>query len=248
MSSSLHEKTALVTGGARGIGEAIVRRLAAEGADIAFTYRNSRDTAHALAAELTETHGVRVLSIQADAGDPDEAARAVHEATQALGSLDILVHNAGFAAYGSIEDADVDDYRRQFSVNVDGVYAGTHAAIPFLNDGARIIIIGSIIGERVPFAASAIYGATKSAVASLARGWSRDLAGRGILVNTIQPGPIDTDLNPADSDFAETITSMISLARYGRTDEIAGVAAFLAGPDASYITGATINVDGGLTA
>lgn len=247
MSRELTGKIALVTGATRGIGAAIARRLATDGADVAFTYQNSQDRAEALGAEL-EALGVRAIAIQADAGDPDAAARAPFVAAEALGPLDILVHNAGVAAFVTGEEADQAEFRRQFSVNVDGVHAATRAAEPHLADGGRIIIIGSINGERAIFAGAGIYAATKHAVAGLAKGWAREFAPRGILVNVIQPGPVDTDMNPADGEIAAQMIPLLPLGRYGKPSEIAGLAAFLAGPDSSYITGTTINIDGGFSA
>ncbi|GGD10138.1 SDR family NAD(P)-dependent oxidoreductase [Aquisalinus flavus] len=247
MSHTLKDKNALVTGGTRGIGAAIVRRYAADGANVAFTYHSSKDKADALASEI-EALGVTALPIRADAGNPEEAANAVAIAVEALGPLDILVHNAGIAEIGPIGEADTGLLRKVFAVNVDGVYAATHAAVPHLGDNGRIIIIGSVNGEQAMMPGFAIYAASKHAVAGLAKGWARDLAGRGILVNVIQPGPVDTDMNPADGDIAARMTPLLPLGRYAKPEEIAGLAAFLAGPDASYITGATINIDGGLTA
>lgn len=156
----------------------------------------------------------------------------------------MLVHNAGVAIFSPV-DQDTDEvYDRQFGVNVKGLHVGTRAALPHLADGGRIILIGSISGEKA-FPATSVYSATKAAVAALARGWAKDLAGRGILVNTVQPGPIDTDMNPADGEFAQSMTGFVPLGRYGRAEEVAGAVAFLAGPDATYITGTTLTVDGG---
>ncbi|NHK28843.1 3-oxoacyl-ACP reductase FabG [Parvularcula flava] len=247
MSTSLKGKNALVTGGTRGIGAAIVRRYAAEGANVAFTYQSSKEQADALASEI-EALGVTALPIKADAGNPQEAADAVSIAVEALGKVDIVVNNAGVFGIAPVNEATYDELRRQFAVNVDGVHVVTTAAVDHLKDGGRIIIIGSVNGETSIFAGSSIYTATKHAVAGLAKGWARDLATRNILVNVIQPGPVDTDMNPADGEFAAGMTSMVPLGRYAKPEEISGLAAFLAGPDATYITGATINVDGGLTA
>lgn len=247
MTKVLTGKNALVTGGTRGIGEAIVRRYAADGANVAFTYQSSAERAEALARDL-EAQGVKAVAIRADAGNADEAAGAVAIAVEALGGLDILVNNAGIAAFLPLDESDQTELRRQFAVNVDGVFATTKAAAQHLPDGGRVIIIGSVSGERAIFPGASIYAGTKHAVSGLAKGFSRDLAARKILVNVIQPGPVNTDLNPADGDFADSMTQLIPLGRYASTEEIAGVAAFLAGPDASYITGTTINVDGGLSA
>lgn len=246
MSGRLEGKTAIVTGGSRGIGAAIAERLAAEGAEVAITYAARADAAEQVVARV-EQAGRRAFALQADAADPQGGADALAEAAERLGGLDILIHNAGIAAFAPIDDAPYDELRRQFGVNVDGVYAGTQAVLPRLRDGGRIIVIGSVLARTVPMAGGAIYGASKAAVAALARGWARDLGPRGILVNVIQPGPIDTDLNPADGAFAESFTKLTALGRYGRAEEVAALAAFLASDEASYITGAAIDVDGGMT-
>ncbi|EZP50468.1 MULTISPECIES: SDR family oxidoreductase [Sphingomonas] len=243
---SLTGKTALVTGGSRGIGAAIARRLAAEGATVAITYAGNTAAADATVAAIEQAGGT-AFAFQADAADPASQRAGVDQAAAALGGIDILVHNAGVATFATIaEDSDA-IFDRQFDVNVKGLHVGTRAALPHLTDGGRIILIGSISGEMA-FPATTVYSATKAAVAALARGWAKDLAPRNILVNTVQPGPIDTDLNPADGEFAAQMLSAIPLGRYGRVEEIAGAVAFLAGPDASYITGTTLTIDGGVTA
>lgn len=248
--TDLTGKRALVTGGSRGIGAAIARRLAADGADVAITYAGNRERAEETVAAI-EAGGRRGFAFQADAAIAGQQADAVRRAAEALGGLDVLVHNAGVFELSNMADADADatdSYRRQFALNVDGVFAGTAAAVPVMNDGGRILIVGSVNAVTAPFPGGAAYGATKAAVAGLARGWARDLAPRGILVNTIQPGPIDTDMNPADSDFAAMLTARVALGRYGRAEEVAALAAFLASDEASYITGTTVNVDGGFLA
>ncbi len=243
---SLSGKTAVVTGGSRGIGSAIAKRLAAEGAIVAITYAGNKTAADGTVAAI-EGAGGKAFSFQADAADPASQRAGVEQAAAALGGIDILVHNAGIAEFSPI-DQDTDEvYDRQFNVNVKGLHVGTRAALPHLHDGGRIILIGSVSGE-LAFPATAVYSATKAAVAALARGWAKDLASRNILVNTVQPGPIDTDMNPADGDFAQQMKSFIPLGRYGKVEEIAGAVAFLAGPDASYITGTTLNIDGGAAA
>lgn len=243
---SLLGKTAVVTGGSRGIGSAIAKRLAAEGAIVAITYAGNKAAADGTVAAI-EGAGGKAFAFQADAADPASQRAGIEQAAATLGGIDILVHNAGVAEFSPI-DQDTDElYDRQFDVNVKGLHVGTRAALSHLNDGGRIILIGSVSGE-LAFPATAVYSATKAAVAALARGWAKDLAGRNILVNTVQPGPIDTDMNPADGDFAQQMKSLIPLGRYGNVEEISGAVAFLAGPDASYITGTTLNIDGGAAA
>ncbi|MEG8040179.1 SDR family oxidoreductase [Sphingomonas sp. LR60] len=243
---SLARKTALVTGGSRGIGSAIAKRLAADGAAVAITFAGNKAAADATVAAI-ESAGGTAFAFQADAADPASQRAGIEQAAAALGGIDILVHNAGVAEFSSVTEDTDETYDRQFAVNVKGLHVGTRAALPHLRDGGRIILIGSISGE-LAFPATTVYSATKAAVAALARGWAKDLASRNILVNTVQPGPIDTDMNPADSDFAGQMLHAIPLGRYGKVEEIAGAVAFLAGPDASYITGTTLNIDGGATA
>jgi 3-oxoacyl-[acyl-carrier protein] reductase len=243
---SLAGKKAVVTGGSRGIGSAIAKRLAADGAAVAITYGGNKAAADATVAAI-EGAGGTAFAFQADAADPASQRAGIEQAAAALGGIDVLVQNAGVADFAPI-DQDTDDlFDRQFGVNVKGLHVATRAALPHLADGGRIILIGSISGE-LGFPASATYSATKAAVAALARGWAKDLASRRILVNTVQPGPIDTDLNPADGEFAAQMIGAIPLGRYGKVDEVAGAVAFLAGPDATFITGTTLNIDGGVAA
>lgn len=246
MGNRLEGKRAIVTGGSRGIGAAIARRLAADGADVVITFAGNQDAANKSVAAITAT-GRSGHAIQADAADPKAQRAAIAAAVGKLGGLDILVHNAGIAEFGSIDTDPAESFDRQFAVNVDGVFAGTAAAVPLMADGGRIIVIGSINAHSLPVAGLSIYGATKAAVFGLVRGWARDLGPRGILVNVIQPGPIDTDLNPADGDFAAVLKPGIALGRYGTADEVAALTAFLASDEASYITGAAIDIDGGFT-
>jgi 3-oxoacyl-[acyl-carrier protein] reductase len=243
---SLAGKKAVVTGGSRGIGSAIAKRLAADGAAVAITYGGNKAAADATVAAI-EGAGGTAFAFQADAADPVSQRAGIEQAAAALGGIDVLVQNAGVADFAPI-DQDTDDlFDRQFGVNVKGLHVATRAALPHLADGGRIILIGSISGE-LGFPATATYSATKAAVAALARGWAKDLASRRILVNTVQPGPIDTDLNPADGEFAAQMIGAIPLGRYGKVDEVAGAVAFLAGPDATFITGTTLNIDGGVAA
>ena len=247
MTDRLSGKTALVTGGSRGIGAAIARRLAADGADVVITFAGNHEAANATVAAI-EASGRKGSAIQADGGDAVALKAAVKAAAATLGGhIDILVHNAGTFQPAPLGEANDEGYRKQMGLNVDGVYYGTTAAFPYLRDGGRIIIIGSVNGHTAPFPGVAVYGATKAAVAGLARGWAQDLAPRNILVNVVQPGPIDTDLNPANGDFATMLTALVPLKRYGTADEVANLTAFLASDESSYITGTTIDVDGGFS-
>ncbi|NGZ85926.1 SDR family oxidoreductase [Duganella aceris] len=243
---SLKGKVALVTGASRGIGAAIAQRLAAEGADVAFSYANSPQRAEAVVGAI-EASGVRALAIVADQADPVAVAAMVNTVHAHFGRLDILVNSAGVFATGMIGDpqADLDALARQQAINVGGVVAAVRAAVPLLSDGGRIVSIGTMFASRVPFPGIGDYAASKAAVAAYSRAWARDLGARGITVNTIQPGPINTEMNPETSDVATMVKQMTALGRYGQPEEIAGAVAFLAGPDAAYITGATLNIDGG---
>lgn len=245
--ADLSGKAALVTGGSRGIGAAIAKRLAADGATVALTYGGNKAAADATVAAI-EAAGGTAFAFQADAADAPAVRAAINEAAAALGGLDILVHNAGVAAIEPLEASTEDSFRRQFGVNVEGVYVGTKAALGHIRDNGRILIVGSINGHSALIPGTGIYGATKAAVGGLARGWARDLGARGITVNVIQPGPIDTDMNPADGELAKQFTARIPIGRYGRSEEVAALAAFLASDEAGFITGAGIDIDGGLAA
>lgn len=247
MSRKLSGKRALVTGGSRGIGAAIAKRLAADGADVVITYAGNREAADATVRAI-EAEGVKGLAVQADAADGVAVTAAVNKAAETLGGIDILVHNAGVFGGTAIGQESAEEYRRVFAVNVDGVVSGTVAAVPHLADGGRVVIVGSVSGSVSMIPGMATYGASKAAVQGLARGWARDLAPRGILVNVIQPGPIDTDMNPADGDMAKIMLPNIPLGRYGRAEEVAALASFLASDESSFITGTTIDIDGGATA
>jgi 3-oxoacyl-[acyl-carrier protein] reductase len=245
----LQGKVALVTGGSRGIGAAIVKRLARDGADLVFSYAASPERAQDVVREV-EALGARAVAIRADQAQAAEVQSLVRQAHERYGRLDILVNSAGVFVTGSVADAGADlaGFERQLDINVKGVAAAVRAAASLLSDGGRIISIGTTGADRIPFAGAADYVASKAAVAAYTRGWARDLGGRGITVNLVQPGAINTEMNPQDGAFADTLTAMAALGRYGQPDEIAAAVAFLAGPDASYITGATLNVDGGQSA
>ena len=249
MTKKLTDKVALVTGGSRGIGAAIAKRLAAEGAAVAITYVNGKQKADGVVAEIKEAGG-NAIAIQADSADPEAVRAAVEETARTLKRLDILVNNAGVFVTGTVDDPlnEVSKFDRQFAVNVGGVAAAVRAAAKFIGDGGRIISVGSVLGSHVPFPGLADYSATKAAVATYTKGWARDFGPKGITVNVVQPGPIDTDMNPADGDFAALVKATSPLGRYGRPEEVAAAVVFLASPEASYITGATLNVDGGQSA
>lgn len=248
-SQPLAGKVALVTGGSRGIGAAIVRRLAGDGADVRFSYASSATKAADLVRDI-EGLGRRALAVKADQAVYADVAALVTEAHKAFGRLDILVNSAGVFTTGMVGDAEADlaAFDRQIDINVKGVVAAVRAAVPLMADGGRIVSIGTTGAVHIPFAGAADYVATKAAVAAYTRGWSRDLGPRNITVNVVQPGAINTDMNPEDGPFAETLKGLAALGRYGQPEDIAAAVAFLAGPDAGYITGATLNVDGGQSA
>jgi 3-oxoacyl-[acyl-carrier protein] reductase len=245
--SPLDGRRALVTGGARGIGAAIVRRLAADGATVAFTYRSSAGLAQDLVAEATESGGT-AFAIRADNADPDDIEVAVQQAVELMGGLDILVNNAGIGLRSPFEQISQTDFDRLIGTNLIGTCAYIRCAIPHLHEGSRIINIGSINAERVQSPGLAAYAMTKGAVASLTRGLARELSPRGITVNNVQPGPVDTDSNPANgSERATFARSFMAIGRYGEAQEVAAVVRFLAGAESAYVTGANWNVDGGFT-
>ncbi|RUP06964.1 MAG: 3-oxoacyl-ACP reductase FabG [Mycobacterium sp.] len=244
--TTLAGKRALVTGGSRGIGAQIVRRLAADGAAVAFTYAASATDAEKLVAEVAENGG-KAVAIQADAARADQIAAAVEQTVTELGGLDVLVNNAGTAYMAPIDEFPAEQFERSVAINVGGVYWAVRSAVKHLGEGARIINIGSINADWVPMPGQSVYALTKGAVSSFTRGLARELGPRGITVNNVQPGPIDTDMNPDDGEFAESLKRLSALGRYGHTGDIAAIVSFLAGPEAGYITGANINVDGGIT-
>ena len=240
-------KTALVTGGARGIGAAIVKRLARDGAAVAFTYVSAPDKAADLAATINAAGG-KALAIRADSADAEQLKAAVAQTVAQFGALDILVTNAGILHLAGIEDYALEDFDRMVDVNVRGTFVAIQAAARHMKQGGRIVTIGSIAGIRVAFPTSSVYAMTKAAIAALVRGAAIDLAPRGITVNNVQPGPTETDMNPADGPHAQALHGMIPARRFGRPEEIAGMVAYLAGDEAAFITGASFTVDGGYTA
>ena len=251
MSKKLKGKVALVTGGSRGIGAAIAEALADDGADVAISYAASAAKADEVVATLKKK-GVRAGAFKADQGKTDEVRDLVAKVNKDFGRIDILVNNAGVFVLGQVQDQDrsnnLDDFERMFAVNVGGVVSAVRAAVPHMSEGGRIISIGSVVGEATPFPGAADYSATKAALLGYTRGWARDLGPKGITVNTVQPGPIDTDMNPDDGDFAAAQKAKTALGRYGTSEEVAAAVAFLASPEAAYITGSVITVDGGFNA
>lgn len=240
-------KVALVTGGSRSIGAAIARRLAADGAAVAITYSASPDRAADVVADI-EAAGGTAVAIEADAGDPDAVRTAVATTVERLGGLDILVNNAGIAINAPIEEFRFEDYERMLAVNVTGVFVATQEAARRMTTGGRIIHIGSSMTRYAAFPTASVYTLTKGAIAGFNRSLVRDLGPKGITVNTVHPGPTDTDMNPADGPVAAIVGPGMAIGRYGQSSEIASVVAFLASAEAAFVTGADIVADGGLTA
>jgi 3-oxoacyl-[acyl-carrier protein] reductase len=247
MPQSLAKKVALITGGSRGIGAAIAKRLAAEGASVAITYAKDAGAASAVVKAI-ESDGGKAIAIQAEAADAVAAKNAVEKTVAALGKLDILVNNAGIAIPKKFEETTLEEIDRMIDINVRGTMVVTQAALKHFNEGGRIIMVGSCVGERVLTPGLVAYSATKGAVKMFTQGLSREVGQRGITVNNVQPGPIDTDLNPASGDWATPQKAVTALDRYGRVEEVAALVAFVAGPESSYITGANLTVDGGTNA
>jgi 3-oxoacyl-[acyl-carrier protein] reductase len=240
-------KVAFVTGGARGIGAAIVRRLAADGAAVAFTYQSSSDVADALAASITSAGG-RALAIKADAADADAVVAAIGKTAAEFGKIDILVNNAGVLRMGDVGEFTLKDFDDTVAVNIRAVFVAVQAVLPFMDKGGRIINIGSTNAIRMPFAGGAAYAMSKSALVGLVQGLSRDLAPRGITINNVQPGPVDTDMNPESGDFGGALHALMAIQRHGRPEEIAGMVAYVASPEAAFVTGAHLSIDGGFAA
>ena len=240
-------KAAFVTGGSRGIGAAIVRRLALDGAAVAFSYASNDAAARDLAASI-EAAGGRAIALRVDSADADALRSAIDQAAQAFGRLDILVNNAGVLKLGAVDQISLEDFDLTLNVNVRAVFVAIQAALHHMGEGGRIINIGSTNAERMPFAGGGVYAMSKSALTGLVQGFARDLGPRGITINNVQPGPVDTDMNPADGPMASTMHSFMALSRHGRGDEIAGMVAYLAGPEAGFVTGTSLNIDGGFAA
>lgn len=244
---ALTSKAALVTGGSRGIGAAIARRLAAEGADVAFTYHSSPERAAEVVDAITGV-GAKALALQIDSAAPDAARRAVDAVLETFGRLDILVNNAGVFPNGPLETVTATDIDQAIDLHIRAPFLFSQAAAAAMSEGGRIITIGSNLADRTPFPGVTLYATTKAAVGALARGLARDLGPRGITANVVQPGNTDTEMNPADSPEALADLPNIPLGRFAQAGEIAGAVAYLAGPDAQYVNGATLTVDGGYNA
>jgi 3-oxoacyl-[acyl-carrier protein] reductase len=247
MSKKLEGKIALITGGSRGIGAAIAKRLAADGAKVAITYTKGAEAAASVVQEI-ERAGGKAIAIQADAADAGAGKAAVEKTVAAFGRLDVLVNNAGTAIPKTFEETTLEEMNRVLDINLRGVFLATQAALKHMNSGSRIIMVGSAVGERVLVPGLVPYSATKGAVKIFTQALSREVGSRGITVNNVQPGPIDTDLNPAAGDWAVPQKAVTALNRFGRVDEVAALVAFVAGPESSYITGANLTVDGGMNA
>jgi 3-oxoacyl-[acyl-carrier protein] reductase len=245
--NKLEGKIALVTGGSRGIGAAIAKRLAADGANVAITYTKGADAAASVVKEI-ERVGRKAIAIQADAADAEAVKAAIEKTVATFGGLDVLVNNAGTAIPKAFEETTLEEMDRVLDINVRGMFIATQAALKHMKSGGRVIMIGSSVGERVLVPGLVAYSATKGAVKIFTQALSREVANRNITVNNVQPGPIDTELNPAASEWAVPQKAATALDRYGHVDEVAALVAFVAGPESSYITGANLTVDGGTNA
>jgi 3-oxoacyl-[acyl-carrier protein] reductase len=247
MNKPLAGKTALVTGGSRGIGAAIVERLAADGANVMLTYVSNSESAGKV-VEQALSHGSDVQMIPADNADGSAVEAAVEQTVEAFGGLDILVNNASILKFEPFENLDVVDFDQTWAVNIRGAMIAIKAALKHLPDNGRIINFGSVNAERVPSQGGALYAMSKSAMVGLVKGLARDLGPKGITVNNIQPGPTDTDMNPADGPASAIMLSTMALERFGRAEEMAAMVSYLAGPEGGFITGASLSIDGGFTA
>ncbi|MEQ4710439.1 3-oxoacyl-ACP reductase family protein [Providencia huaxiensis] len=240
-------KHAIVQGGSRGIGAAIVKKLARDGANVTFTYASSDENAKLLITETAKFPG-KVMAIKANSANEYEITAAIKQSFDKFGSIDILINSIGILEFGSVETLSLESFDRSYSLNVRSLFIASQSALAVMNDNGRIIHIGSVNSERVPFEGGSAYAMSKSAIIGLTKGMARDVASRGITVNNVQPGPVNTDMNPEQGEFAESLKQIMALKRYASADEIADFVLYLASPAAAYITGANLNIDGGFTA
>jgi 3-oxoacyl-[acyl-carrier protein] reductase len=245
--TQLAGKVALVTGGSRGIGAGIARGLAAEGADVALTYVRTEARAKEVVDDIVAA-GRRGVAIQADSADPEAVTSAVDRTVSELGGLDILVNNAGIVTPGTIDEVTVEDADLNYAVHARAAAVATRAAAPHMTDGGRVISIGSCLATRVPGPGWSLYAMSKAAVVGLTKGLARDLGPRGITANVVQPGPIDTDMNPADGEGADEERALLALDHFGEVQDVAAIVSHLAGPGGRFITGSVIDVDAGWSA
>lgn len=240
-------KVAFVTGGSRGIGAAIVRRLVRDGAAVAFSYASSSAPADELARSI-QAEGGRALALKIDSADAAALTAGIDEAARAFGKIDVLVNNAGVFLGGSLDDFSLEDFDKTLDINVRAVFVAAKAASRHMGEGGRIINIGSTNAERMPWPGGSAYAMSKSALKGLVQGLARDLGPRGITVNNVQPGPVNTDMNPVDGPNAAAMHGLMALARHAHPEEIAGMVAYLSSPEAAFVTGASLNIDGGFAA
>ena len=240
-------KVAFVTGGSRGIGAAIVRRLAHDGAAVAFSYAASAAPAEELVRSI-QSEGGRALALKIDSADAAALTAGIDEAPRTFGRIDILVNNAGVFLGGTLDEFSLEDFDKTLAINVRAVFVAAKAASRHMGEGGRIINIGSTNAERMPWPGGSAYAMSKSALVGLVQGLSRDLGPRGITVNNVQPGPVNTDMNPVDGPNAASMHGLMALARHARPEEIAGMVGYLASPEAGFVTGASLNIDGGFAA
>lgn len=247
MSKTLNSKVAFINGGSRGIGAATAKRLARDGATVAIGYQSSEQAARALAEEIRAAGG-EAFAIHADAADATSLTQAIDSVAKRFGRLDILVNSAGVLRMGPVDQFSLDDFDQTVAVNVRAVFVAAKAAVAHMGDGGRIINIGSTNAQRMPFAGGAAYAMSKAALTGLVKGLGRDLGPKGITVNNVSPGPVDTDMNPETGDFAAALHGLMAIPRHGRADEVAGMVAYLAGPESAFVTGADLLIDGGFAA
>jgi 3-oxoacyl-[acyl-carrier protein] reductase len=247
MNKAFEGKVAVVTGGSRGIGAAIARRLTSQGAHVALTYQQSAGAAETLVADI-QAQGGSAEAIRSDAADPAAIDATIAHVAQARGRIDILVNNAGVAVFGPIDDFTLEDFDKTVGVNVRAVFAGVKAALPHMKEGGRIVNISSTNALRMPMVGGSVYAMSKSALSGLTQGLARELGPRGITINNVLPGPVDTDMNPEKTEFGAGLHDYMAIKRHGRPEEIAAMVAYLAGPEAAYVTGADLLIDGGFAA